>query len=109
DVRVYVPGNNGVPAAGAYPSWTAFQTNEWNAAVSQEGAVEYQVRGLASTNPVSVGSAPAQNVKLSNEQMEGGLYYWAAGASDGVYGIFRHDMTKPGQPAEQYLTTAQTN
>ena len=109
DVRMYVPGNNGLPAAGSYPSWAAFQTAEWNAAVSQEGAVTYQVRGISSASPVSVGSAPAQTVKLSNEQMEGGLYYWAAGASDGIYGIFRHDMSKPGQPAEQFMTTAQTN
>src|SRR5262249_12317204 len=55
----------------------------------------------------SVGSAPAQTVDLSNEAMEGGLYYWAS--TGAVYGIYRHDMAKPGEPAEQYMTTAQTS
>src|SRR5262249_39039614 len=31
-----------------------------------------------------------------------------ATAQNGPYGIFRHDMAKPGQPAEQFFTTAQT-
>jgi hypothetical protein len=48
-------------------------------------------------------------VRLSNEQMQGGLYYWAAAAANGAYGIYRHDMSKPGQPAEEYLTTNQTS
>jgi hypothetical protein len=108
DVRVYVPGGNGVAAAGPMPSWTAFKADEWMAAVSAETSVSYQVRGTSSANHVSVGSATPQLVVLSNEQMIGGLYYWAASASSGPYGIFRHDMSKPGQPAEEFMTTAQT-
>jgi len=109
DVRIYVPGNNGVPGTGTYPSWTAFQAAEWLAAVGLEESVQYQVRGVQSSNPVSVGSAPPEIVTMSKEAMEGGLYYWATASTTGVYGIFRHDMSKPGQPAEEYLTTAQTN
>lgn len=107
DVRVYVPGGNGVAAAGPMPSWTAFLADEWLAAVGVETTVDFQVRGIQKANPVSVGSAAPQQVKLTNEAMEGGLYYWNS-APSGVHGIFRHDMSKPGQPAEEFMTTNQT-
>jgi len=58
---------------------------------------------------VSVGGTQPQLVTLSNEQMLGGIYYWASSSTDGVFGIFRHDMSKPGQPAAQFMTTAQTS
>jgi hypothetical protein len=109
DVRVYVPGNNGVAAAGPRPSWQSFAAREWISAVGLEGAVQYQVRGVASTNPTYVGATAPRLVKLSNEPLDGGMYYWAATSSGGgAYGIFRHDMAKPGQPAEEFMTTNQT-
>ncbi len=109
DVRVYVPGGNGIAAAGPMPSFTEFLAAEWIAAVGLETVVQYQVRGVQAANPVSVGSAAPRTVKLSNETMEGGLYYWAAAATNGVFGIYRHDMANPGQPAEEYMTTNQTS
>jgi hypothetical protein len=108
DVRVYVPGGNGNAAAGPMPSFTAFLAAEWISSVGTESTVQYQVRGVQAANPVSVGSAPPRLVKLSNETMEGGLYYWAAASTNGVYGIYRHDMSKPGLPAEEFMTTNQT-
>jgi hypothetical protein len=105
DVRVIVPGGNGMIGNS---SWLAFLAAEWTSAVSNEASVQYQVRGVSSSSPTVVGSAAPQVVKLSNEQMLGGVYYWAATAQNGPYGIFRHDMAKPGQPAEQFFTTAQT-
>ena len=105
DVRAIVPGGNGVIANG---SWLAFLATEWLAAVGYETSVQFQVKGVDSNNPTSVGEAAPQLVKLSNEAMLGGLYYWAATAQNGPYGIFRHDMSKPGQVAEQFMTTAQT-
>jgi WD40-like Beta Propeller Repeat len=109
DVRVYVPGGNGVAGTGPEPSWAAFLAPEWLAAVGLEESVTYQVRGVQSTNPVSVGSAPPEIVTLGKEAMEGGLYYWSTASATGVYGIYRHDMSLPGQPAEEYMTTNQTS
>ena len=110
DVRVYVPGGNGMPAAGPKASWAAFEAKEWLDAVGHEISISYQVRGASTTNPGPVGGLPPRIVNLTNEQMEGGLYYWAATSSaGGAYGIFRHDMAKPGQPAEEYMTTNQTS
>jgi hypothetical protein len=109
DVRVYVPGNNGVAAAGPRPSWQSFAASEWIAAVGLERTVQYQVRGVSTADPTRVGATAPRLVKLSNEPLDGGMYYWAAtSAGGGAYGIFRHDMAKPGQPAEEFLTTNQT-
>ncbi|MEO8706276.1 MAG: hypothetical protein ABI867_39970 [Kofleriaceae bacterium] len=109
DVRVYVPGGNGNPAAGPMATFQAFLADEWLAAVGLEPQIEYQVRGVQSTNPGPVGAGPPRLVKLSNETMEGGLYYWAAASTDGKYGIYRHDMAHPGLPAEEFMTTDQTS
>ncbi|HUS27193.1 MAG TPA: hypothetical protein VMZ53_01755 [Kofleriaceae bacterium] len=105
DVRAIVPGGNGAIASG---SWLAFLANEWLAAVGYETSVQFQVRGVDKNNPTVVGAGAPQLVKLSNEAMLGGVYYWASTAQNGTYGIFRHDMGKPGQAAEQFMTTAQT-
>lgn len=105
DVRAIVPGGNG---AIANSTWSAFLATEWLAAVSFEPNVQFEVRGVNKANPTSVGTSGPRLVRLTNEQMNGGLYYWAATAQNGPYGIFRHDMTKPGQPAEEYMTTTQT-
>jgi hypothetical protein len=43
-------------------------------------------------------------VNLSNETMNGGLYYWASAGSE-PEGIYRHDMSMPGQPAQAFMTT----
>jgi hypothetical protein len=107
DVRAIVPGNAGMQPQG---KWMEFLAAEWLAAVGYEQTVSYQVRGVESSNPTVVGATAPRLVKLSSEQMLGGLYYWAAAAeNNGPYGIFRHDMNNPGQPAEQYYTTAQTS
>jgi hypothetical protein len=109
DVRAYVPGGNGDAAAGPDPSWMAFLATEWLAAVGNETTVTFQVRGVSSTSPGTIGTAPPQPVKLTNESMLGGLYYWAAQSATGTpEGIWRHDMSMPEQPAEQYMTVVQT-
>lgn len=105
DVRVYVPTTT--PA-----NFTAFTPTEWYEAVGNEPSVIYQVRGIQLANPTSVGAAAPQQIGLSNEEMLGGLYYWSTGSRTDPsvpYGIFRHDMGKPGEPAEEYMTTDQTS
>jgi hypothetical protein len=109
DVRVYVPGGNGLAAQGPMASWAAFRADEWMAAVGSQTAVAFQVRGASSTAPAGWGAAPARAVKLSNQDMDGGLYYWATATAATAIGIFRHDMRKPGQPAEEFLTTNKTD
>jgi hypothetical protein len=108
DVRVYLAGGNGDPMQGTMPSSGAFRADEWFAAVGVAGAVTYRVRGVNTAAPGMVGAMPPQTVQLSNEIMDGGLYYWAAASTTNVTGIFRHDMNRPGLKAEEFLTTNQT-
>jgi len=108
NVRIYVPGGNGNPAAGTMASFASFLAAEWAGAVGVEPTVTVQIRGVQAANPVAVGSTVPRLVRLSNETMEGGLYYWAAASTNGAEGIYRHDMTRPGEPAEEYMTTNQT-
>ncbi len=110
DVRVYVPGGNGMAAAGPGPGWAAFLATEWQAAVGTEDTVTYQVRAINSADPTAgIGAGAPRLVKLSNEEMNGGIYYWASAGATSPEGIWRHDMAKPGLPAEQYMTLTQTN
>lgn len=108
DVKVYVRGRNGLASTGTGASWSAFEATEWSSAVGTEKSVTYQVRGANAAMPGSVGGAPPQTAQLSNEEMAGGLYYWASASTTKVIGVFRHDMAKPGQPAEEFLTSNQT-
>jgi hypothetical protein len=109
DVRVYVPGGNGLAGAGPMASWSAFQASEWLAAVGLENTVSFRVRGVNRAMLGKVGAGPPRLVQLSNEEMEGGLYYWASASATRVIGIFRHDMSRPGERAEEFLTSNQTN
>jgi hypothetical protein len=104
DVRVYVRG--GLPSQPT-ASAKAFLASEWLAAVGTQAAVTFAVRGVNSAAGGPVGAAPPQTIELSNEVMDGGLYYWATESASGAIGVFRHDMSRPGEPAEPYLTIAQ--
>ena len=108
DVRVYVAGGNGLPQQGPMASWAAFRADEWLAATGKAKTVTFQVRGASSTARAGAGAAPARTVKLTNQAMDGGLYYWASATAATAIGIFRHDMSRPAQPAEEYLTTEKT-
>ncbi len=105
DLRVYV---SGTPNAG---SWIALLLDEWSVVSETErgGSFQLTVRGMASGAPDSAGTSAEQVVRLGQQNIEGGIYYWASTATGGApYGIFRHDMSDPGEPSERYLTTAET-
>ncbi len=108
DIRLYLPGGNGDAAAGPMPTFGEFLSTEWMSAVGQEPNVRYQVRGIQTTAPGPVGASPIHTVQLTNEVLEGGIYYWAAASTNGPDGIYRHDMAHPGQPAEEFFTRNQT-
>jgi hypothetical protein len=107
DVKVYTAGTPGV--TGTHPLWTELQAREWGVAVGDANQVTVRVRGLKASAPTQVGGGPARIARLSNEVMDGGLYYWAnVDDTGGPLGIFRHDMKKPGEPAERFVTTTET-
>jgi hypothetical protein len=112
--RLYVPGGNGLASAGPHASWAEFGGSEWDAVTAGGNEVEYQVRGVRAANPQWVGTGPVRRVVVTNETMEGAIYYWSSplpieAPCAGTCGIFRHDMTQPGSAPEEYLTNNQTN
>jgi len=112
-VRVYVPGGNGLTTMGPMASWASFLPAEWITTVEHASSVVFQVRGTSQNASRGV-SAVSQTVQLSNEKMDGGLYYWASTSVSGATGIFRYDMHDPASPlvrptaAEPFLTTTET-
>ncbi len=101
DLKVYVGGTG---ATG----WSAFQTAEWYAASMGGREITVNVRATRVASPATFGAATPRVLKLTNNDLEGGLYYWAATAAGGApYGIFRHDFGNPGSPAEPVYTTTE--
>lgn len=93
-------------SAGAF---LAFTPDEWrvigNSGRGRDATV--RVRGLTIAAPATMGTSNVSVVHLTNNDVKGGLYYWAsAGALPG--GIYRHDMSRPGEAAEAFYTTAQS-
>jgi hypothetical protein len=97
DIRVYVGATS--------PRWFVFTPDEW-AFASGSPEVQFNVRGASTAMPGTVGAGTPRTAILSDQAMQGGLYYWAASSSmpGNPYGIMRHDVSRPGQPVETYLT-----
>lgn len=101
DLKLYVgaPGGTG---------FSAFSTTEWYAAAMGGREIQLKLRALTIASPQQIGVAAPQSVFVTNDDLGGGLYYWAASAAAGApYGIFRHDFGQPGQPAEPFYTTVE--
>ncbi len=101
DLRLYV-------AAAPPEGWAGFSSSEWHAAAMGGREITLGLRALTQASPGAIGAATPQALLLSNDDLEGGLYYWAAAvAGGGAYGIFRHDFGNAGQPAEPFYTTTE--
>jgi hypothetical protein len=100
DIRVYI--------GASANRWVTFTAAEWAMAATAQDAVTANVRGVSTALPGVIGVADVKNVVLTDQPTMGGLYYWAATAQSGVDGIFRHDLSRPGQPAEEFYTRTQT-
>ncbi len=90
-------------------AFTAFTPQEWRAIgeSARGNDVQLQVRALNTAAPETLGASEARIAKLTDTNVEGGIYYWASsGALAG--GIYRHDMSRPGESAEAFYTTAET-
>ncbi len=64
------------------------------------GSLTITVRG---TDGSKVGAAAPITLSFADEDMQGGLYYWAAGAG----GLYRYDFGRRGQSAEAFYTPKQ--
>jgi hypothetical protein len=100
DLRFYVP-------AGA-TGWGKYLPAEWTTAAHNAKDLQVVVRGLNTAAPTTFATSTPVTVHLTNDEIQGGIYYWAAATTNGApEGIWRHDMSKPGDPPQQFYTTAE--
>ena len=97
---------NEVPNAKSY---AAFDPADWKifGDAMRGGSFMVKVRGMKSSSPSNAGTSPLMNLKLSKNDIAGGIYYWSPGSSlsgTGTIpaGIFRHDFSDATSVAESY-------
>ncbi|HTJ47476.1 MAG TPA: hypothetical protein VL463_35500 [Kofleriaceae bacterium] len=101
DLRFYV--------VGGAEAWGSYLPAEWSTAAHNAKDLEVIVRGLNTSAPQTAATSTVTKVHLTNDEIQGGIYYWAAATTNGApEGIWRHDMSKPGDPPQQFFTTAET-
>ena len=69
-----------------------------------EDAMFYTVRGLNQASPNVSGVSETNSITFAQDDLLGGIYYWAAGAG----AIMRYDFGRRGQTAETFLNVPQT-
>ncbi len=97
DVRLYTPG---VDPNNPQPFWTAFAPDTWSPIASSRQQLSLRVSGLDTAHPQTKGTAATQHVDVTNENAQGGIYYWT---TSGLAGIWRYDVSKPDVPPAPYF------
>ena len=89
-------------ASGA--AFTTFTPNEWFALASSDAQLTLTVAGLDINSPATKGTSAPQHVDVTNEIVQGGMYYWTTSPTQGVY---RYDMSTPNTPPASYYGPGQ--
>ncbi len=92
DLRIY--------KAGSGDQFTIYSPNEWFAIAASHQELELSVSGLSQSNPATKGTAPIQTVGVTNEIVQGAVYYWTTSPTQGVY---RYDMSLPNVPPSSFF------
>jgi hypothetical protein len=87
DVRIYTKGTD-----AQQPFWTVFAPDTWYPIASSREQLTLKVAGLSTAAPTTKGTAAAQKVDVTNENSQGGIYYWTSSSPAGVW---RYDIAKP--------------
>lgn len=92
DLRIY--------KAGSGDQFTIYSPNEWFSVAASHQTLELAVSGLNQASPTQKGTAPLQTIGVTNEIVQGGVYYWTTQPTQGVY---RYDMSLPNVPPSSYF------
>ncbi len=90
--------------------WAELSAATWKTLGSDArgSRVDVTLRGLSSAAPSSAGTAAPLSVGVSAEEIEGGIYYWAASFDSGTDGIYRYDMGAGNNEPEAFYTRAES-
>ena len=82
----------------------ALDKTTWDSVVAahKDGQVTYTVSGANSAKPGQWGRADARTILVANTEIKGGLYYWNASISGGIW---KYDFAKPADVAKPFYTT----
>ena len=96
DLRIYKA------ATGAI--YTDFTANEWLTLATAQEQLTLTVAGMNTASPTQKGTSTPQSVDVTNEVVQGGMYYWTTQPSQGVY---RYDMSTPNMPPSSFFMPGQ--
>jgi hypothetical protein len=100
NLRVYTTCTTVGQGCGYTPEAVVWNTLE---AAARDNTITITIRATT-TGGGSVGTSVARKLSFAREDLEGGLYYWAAAAG----AVNRYDFGRRGQTAEPFYTTAQS-
>jgi hypothetical protein len=100
DIRLYTTG---LAPDNPQPFWTAYAPDTWAPIASSRHQLSLRVAGLDTAHPGTKGTAVIQHVDVTNENAQGGIYYWT---TSGQAGIWRYDVSKPNVPPAPYFADA---
>ncbi len=84
-------------ATGA--AWVQYSHEDWYTLASSHAKLTLKVSGLNTASPGTKGTA-TQQVDVTNEPVNGGVYYWATEPATGIY---RYDMSTPNTPPASFF------
>jgi hypothetical protein len=92
DMRIY--------SAAAAPRFTTFTPDEWYSVASTHDPLTLTVAGMSTSTTTQKGTSAPQTVNVTNELVQGGVYYWQNEPTQGVY---RYDMSTPNVPPSSFF------
>ncbi|MDB4959136.1 MAG: tolB protein precursor [Myxococcales bacterium] len=96
DLRIY--------KASAGTAFTTYSPVEWYSLASPRTQLALTVAGLNTASPTTKGTSGAQHVDVTNEIVQGGMYYWTTQPTQGIY---RYDMSTPSVPPSSFFMPGQ--
>jgi hypothetical protein len=101
DVRLYTTG---LDMTNPQPFWTVYSPDTWYPLASTKQTLSLSLAGMDSANPGTKGTAATvQSVDVTNENAQGGIYYWTTQPNPA---IVRYDVSKPNTPPAPFFSAA---
>jgi hypothetical protein len=83
-------------------AFTSYTPDEWYTLASSRAKLTLKVSGLNTASAGMKGTA-TQQVDVTNETVQGGVYWWATAPTQGIY---RYDMSTPNMAAASFFPSS---
>jgi len=96
DLRIYKAATGSI--------YTDFTASEWFTLATAQQQLTLTIAGMNTGSPTQKGTSAPQTVDVTNEIVQGGMYYWTTQPTQGVY---RYDMSTPNMPPSSFFMPGQ--